>query len=85
MFFWQKDVHGRGLRVGRSEVRSSSGSAKCDLCRTTQWWGPPTLRGSQRSPSVYICMFIYYYTPLPFHLATRQQAIKQATTSNKHF
>ena len=30
---------------------SSSGTAaKCELCRTTQWWGPPILRGDRRSP-----------------------------------
>ena len=31
---------------------SSSGTAaKCELCLTTQWCGPPILCGSRRSPS----------------------------------
>ena len=30
---------------------SSNGTAaKCELCRTTLWWGPPTLRGSRHRP-----------------------------------
>ena len=52
MLLGQQHVHGRGLPVGRSEVRFPSGTAaKCELCRTTQWLGPPTLRGSRRRTS----------------------------------
>ena len=30
---------------------SSATAAKCELCLSTQWCGPPILRGSSRSPS----------------------------------
>ena len=43
---------GGAIARAAAESGASSGTAaKCELCLTTQWCGPPTRRGSRRSPS----------------------------------
>ena len=38
-------------RAAAESGASSGTAAKCELCLTTQWCGPPTRRGSRRIPS----------------------------------
>ena len=50
--FGNKRCTGGAFAWAATKSGSSSGTdAKCELCCTTQWWGPPIVRGSRRSPS----------------------------------
>ena len=52
VLFGQEEMNRGAIARAAAESGASSGTAaKCELCRTTQWCGPPTLRGSRRSPS----------------------------------
>ena len=42
---------GAFVRAAAKSASRSGTAAKCELCRTTEWWGPQTVRGSRHGPS----------------------------------